>query len=98
MGVAMSIVMIAVGAILRFAVSVTTTGFNLHSIGLILIILGAISLLISILFWSSWGGFGGRRRRLGGLLGAVAASPGPGHDALTQSTAYVEEEHTNTPA
>jgi len=28
MGVAMSIVMIAVGAILRFAVSVTTTGFN----------------------------------------------------------------------
>ena len=65
MGVAMSIVMIAVGAILRFAVSVTTTGFNLHSIGLILIILGAISLLISIAFWSSWGGFntgGGSRR------------------------------------
>ena len=57
MGVAMSIVMIAVGAILRFAVSVTTTGFNLHSIGLILIILGAISLVISLVFWSSWGGF-----------------------------------------
>ena len=39
MGVALSIVMIAVGAILRFAVSVTTTGFNLHTIGLILMIL-----------------------------------------------------------
>jgi len=67
MGVALSIVMIAVGAILRFAVSVTTTGFNLHSIGLILIILGALSLLISLVFWSSWGGFGGgggyRRQR-----------------------------------
>jgi len=37
MGVAMSIVMIAVGAILRFAVSVTTTGINLHTIGSILI-------------------------------------------------------------
>jgi hypothetical protein len=64
----MSIVMVAVGAILRFAVSVTTTGFNLHSIGLILIILGAISLVISIAFWSSWGGFnagtaGGYRRQ-----------------------------------
>ena len=57
MGTAMSIVMIAAGAILRFAVSVTTTGFNLHSIGLILMILGALSLLLSIMFWSTWGGF-----------------------------------------
>ena len=68
MGTAMSIAMIAVGAILRFAVSVTTTGFNLHSIGLILMILGALSLLLSIMFWSTWGGFhagasGGYRRQ-----------------------------------
>jgi len=89
MGVALSIVMIAVGAILRFAVSVTTTGFNLHTIGLILIILGAVSLLISIVFWSSWGGFGGgagggyRRQR-----------------RVTQDGAggFVEEEQTNIPA
>jgi hypothetical protein len=85
MGSALSIVMIAVGAVLRFAVSVTTTGFNLHSIGLILIILGAVSLVISIVFWSSWGGFGGgtggyRRQR-----------------RVTQDGAggYVEEERTN---
>jgi hypothetical protein len=58
MGVGTSIVLIAVGAILRFAVSVTTTGFNLHSIGLILMIVGALSLVLSIVFWSSWGGFG----------------------------------------
>jgi len=59
MGVGTSIVLIAVGAILRFAVSVTTTGFNLHSIGLILMIVGALALVLSIFFWSSWGGFGG---------------------------------------
>jgi len=59
MGFSTSIVVIAIGAILRFAVSVTTTGFNLHTIGLILIIVGAISLLLSIMFWNSWGGFGG---------------------------------------
>ena len=59
MGTAMSIVMIAVGAILRFAVSVTTTGFNLHSIGLILMVVGALALVLSIVFWTSWGGFGG---------------------------------------
>ena len=59
MGFGTSIVLIATGAILRFAVSVTTTGFNLHSIGLILIIVGALSLVLSIMFWSTWGGFGG---------------------------------------
>ena len=59
MGVGTSIVLIAAGAILRFAVSVTTTGFNLHSIGLILMIVGALALVLSIVFWSSWGGSGG---------------------------------------
>jgi hypothetical protein len=54
-----SILLIAVGAILRFAVSVTTTGFNLHTIGLILMIVGVVGVIPSMLFWSSWGGFGG---------------------------------------
>jgi hypothetical protein len=87
MGVARSIVMIAVGAILRFAVSVTTTGFNLNSIGLILIILGAVSLVLSIVFWSSWGGFGG----LGGGGGYRRQR------RVTQDGAggYVEDERTN---
>jgi hypothetical protein len=87
MGTAMSIVMIAAGAILRFAVSVTTTGFNLHSIGLILMILGALSLLLSIMFWSTWGGFnagGGYRRQR----------------RVTQDGAggFVEEERADIPA
>jgi hypothetical protein len=60
MGVGTSILLIAVGAILRFAVSVTATGFNLHAIGLILLIVGIVGLVISMFFWSSWGGFGGR--------------------------------------
>lgn len=66
MGVGTSIVLIAVGAILDFAVKVQTTGFNLNMIGLILMIVGAVGLLLSLVFWSSWGGFGGgsyRRER-----------------------------------
>jgi hypothetical protein len=59
MGTGTSIVLIAAGAILRFAVSVTTTGFNIHTIGVILMIAGVIGLVLSIVFWSSWGGFGG---------------------------------------
>ncbi len=59
MGLGTSILLIAVGAILRFAVSVTTTGFNLHTIGVILMVVGAIGFVVSLFFWSSWGGFGG---------------------------------------
>ena len=55
MGFSTSIVVVAIGAILRFAVSVTTTGFNLHTIGLILMIVGIVSLVLSIMFWNSWG-------------------------------------------
>jgi hypothetical protein len=59
MGVGTSIVLLAVGAILRFAVTVTATGFNIHTIGVILMIAGVVGLLLSIMFWSSWGGFAG---------------------------------------
>ena len=63
MGAGASIIVFALGAILRFAVSVTTTGFNIHAIGIILMIVGAVSFLVSIAFWGSWGGFGGTARR-----------------------------------
>jgi sulfite exporter TauE/SafE len=60
MGLGTSIFLIAVGAILDFAVDVQTRGFNLHTIGAILMIVGAIGVVLSLVFWSSWGGFGGR--------------------------------------
>jgi hypothetical protein len=68
MGIGVSILLIAVGAILRFAVSVTTSGVDIHTIGVILLIVGIVGLVISMFFWSSWGGFGGggyrRQRRI----------------------------------
>ena len=63
MGIGTSIVLFAVGAILRFAVSVQSSTFNIHTIGVILMIVGAVGALLSLIFWSSWGGFGGARRR-----------------------------------
>jgi hypothetical protein len=67
MGIGTSLVIFAVGAIMRFAVTVTATGFNIHSVGVILMIVGAVGFLLSLAFWSSWGGFGGggssRRRQ-----------------------------------
>ncbi len=63
MGTGTSIVLIAAGAILRFAVSVTASGFNIHTIGVILMVVGVVGLCLSIVYWNSWGGFGGGYRR-----------------------------------
>ena len=61
MGIGVSVFLLAVGAILTYAVEVTTSGVDLDTVGVILMICGAIGLLVSLLFWNSWGGFGGRR-------------------------------------
>ena len=50
MSIGTSIFLIAVGAILRYAVTVSTSGFNVNTAGTILMVVGAIGLLIS-LFW-----------------------------------------------
>src|SRR5829696_2995744 len=42
------------GAILTFAVDVTTSGFNLNTVGVILMVAGALGLVLSLLFWSSF--------------------------------------------
>ena len=62
MGIGVSLILIAVGAVLAFAVHVSTSGFNVHTVGYILLVVGIVGALISMMFWSTWGGFGGRRR------------------------------------
>jgi hypothetical protein len=57
MGLGSSIFLIAIGAILDFGVTAETRGFNIHTIGLILMVVGAIGVLLSLIFWSSWGGW-----------------------------------------
>ncbi len=59
MGIGTSIFLFAVGAIMRFAVNVDTNGtFDIHMVGNILMLVGALGAVLSLLFWSSWGGFG----------------------------------------
>ncbi len=61
MGIGVSLILIAVGAVLAFAVHVTTSGFDVNTVGYILLAVGVAGALISMMFWSSWGGVGGRR-------------------------------------
>ena len=62
MGFGTSIFLIAVGAILAFAVNATVQGLDVVTVGWILMGVGALGLLLSIAFWDSWGGFGTRTR------------------------------------
>jgi hypothetical protein len=58
MGVGVSLVLIAIGAILTWAVSYNTSGVDLNVIGVILMVVGLAGLLLSLMFWSTIGGYG----------------------------------------
>jgi hypothetical protein len=49
-----SIFLIAVGAILRYAVTATVSGIDITTVGLILMIVGVIGLLLSLLYMFAW--------------------------------------------
>jgi hypothetical protein len=54
MTIGTSIFLIAVGAILRFAVHTTTTGFSIHTAGTILMIVGVVGLVLSMFWTIAW--------------------------------------------
>jgi hypothetical protein len=54
MGISVSLLLIAAGAVI-----IAATTFN--TIGWILLVVGAVGILLSLIFWSAWGGFGGAR-------------------------------------
>ena len=60
MGIGISVFLIAVGAILTFALNVTANGINLDTVGIILMVVGAIGLLASLTVFGSWNARGGR--------------------------------------
>jgi len=63
MGIGVSLILIAVGLVLALAVNADVSGLDISTIGWILTIVGALGLVISMIFWSSWGGPGGWTRR-----------------------------------
>ena len=58
MGLGVGIFLLAVGAVLAFAVNATVNGLDIHTIGWILMATGGFGILLSMIFWSSWGGPG----------------------------------------
>jgi hypothetical protein len=60
-----SLILVAVGAVLALAVNTHVSGIDIHTIGWIVLIVGAVGLVLSMIFWSSWAGPGywAQRRR-----------------------------------
>jgi hypothetical protein len=54
-GIGTSIFLIALGAILRYAVTATVSGVSIQTIGLILMIAGIVGLVLSLILWTSVG-------------------------------------------
>ena len=64
MGVGVSLILVAAGAVLVWAVNVSVSGVDLQAVGWVLFVVGIVGLVVSMIFWSSWGGpaaFGRRR-------------------------------------
>jgi hypothetical protein len=56
MGIGVSLLLIAAGAILVWAVDASVSGVSIDAVGVILLVVGALGLVLSMIFWSSWGG------------------------------------------
>jgi uncharacterized iron-regulated membrane protein len=54
MGIGTSIFLIALGAILHWAVTASVQGIELQTVGTILLVVGIIGLLISLLYLTIW--------------------------------------------
>jgi hypothetical protein len=62
LGLGASLFLIAGGAILIWGVNAEVAGLDVDAIGAILMVIGVIGLVLSLIFWGSWGWGGGRRR------------------------------------
>jgi hypothetical protein len=57
MGIVVSMFLIAAGAVMRYAVTTEGNGFNVGTVGMILMVVGGVGAVLSIVYWASWGGF-----------------------------------------
>jgi hypothetical protein len=52
MGIGGGIFLVAVGAVLTFAVSATFSGINIHTVGIILMIVGAVGVILDLILFA----------------------------------------------
>ncbi len=77
MGIGVSVFLIAIGAILAFAVEAQVSGLDINTVGIILLIVGVIGLVTSFLFWDRMGLGASSRRTVtrDSVVDGVVAAP-----------------------
>ena len=93
MTLGVSLLLVAIGAILVWGVERDAEGINVDAIGVILMVVGLIGFLLSMIFWSEWSPMycGSRRRYVEGDAGYRSGYAAPRRDV------YVEEEDVFPP-
>ncbi len=76
MTIGTSLLLIAVGAILKYAVTADVEGIDIQTVGVILMLIGILGLILSLLYTFVWSENAQRRR---------AAGQGGGYDDRTQN-------------
>jgi hypothetical protein len=84
-GIGTSIFLIAVGAILRYAITENVEGVDLDVVGLILMIVGVVGLVLSFLWMTMWAD-----RRRGAVVGdrAVVREPVAEREVVDRRDVY----------
>ena len=54
MTIGSSILLIAIGAILKYAVTAHVSGFNIQTAGTVLLIVGVVGLILSLIYTFAW--------------------------------------------
>jgi hypothetical protein len=76
-GLPVSLILIAVGAILTWGVNKSPSGLNIHVVGVILMVVGLVGFILSLLWWDRFGG-GYFRRGYAGAAPVAGARAGYG--------------------
>jgi hypothetical protein len=98
MGLVISLILIAIGAILIWGVNAESTDFNVDAIGVILMIIGFVAFLLSLLMWRSWWGPGAFVSRRTYVEDAAAPPADPSYDRGRRVTRVEEEDVAPPPA
>jgi Domain of unknown function (DUF6458) len=89
-GIGVGLLLIAVGAILAFAVNAEIQGLDVEVVGWILMVVGLIGILLDLLLWQSW-------RRGFRRTAYVEGEPAPRAYRRPARRTVVEEEEVGPP-